>query len=524
VTGPGARRSDAPPTELQRRGEKETRAAELAARFDRIAPERDRWRARNRYYYDTIEALARKQIPKGAAVLEIGCSTGDLLASLEPDRVRSLGVDVSPATVAEARKKHPGLRFEAAAAETLSFPEGTRFDWIVLSDVVGHLHDVYAALRNVHAACSPGTRLFVTYYNFLWEGVLSMAENAGLKMPQQHQNWLSRTDIENLLALADFSLEGEGVALLVPKRIPIVSAALNAIAPHVPGARHLCLVEWFVASAKPRAKADESLSVTVVIPCRNERGNIEAGARGVPDMGCHTEVIFVDGSSTDGTIEEIERMTRELQGVRDIKLIHQTPRASGEDPARMLKLGKGDAVRKGFRAASGDVVMILDADLTVPPEDLPKFFEPLAEGKADFVNGSRLTYSREEQSMRFVNLMGNKGFGLVFSWLLEQPVKDTLCGTKALRKKDYEKIEANRAYFGEFDPFGDFDLLFGAAKLGLRIVDMPVRYRARVSGVTKVRVMTHGWLLVGMSWVGFRKLKLKKWLGGGGARGSNTRG
>ncbi len=179
----------------------------------------------------------------------------------------------------------------------------------------------------------------------------------------------------------------------------------------------------------------------------------------------------------------------------------------------MLPLGKGDAVRKGFAAATGDVVMILDADLTVAPEDLPRFVEVLEEGRARFVNGSRLVYPMEEESMRFLNLCGNKAFSLAFTWLLGQPVKDTLCGTKVLYREDYERIAANRAYFGDFDPFGDFDLLFGAARLKLPIVDMPVRYARRTAGVSKVRLVSHGLLLVRMSWIAFLKFKWNRWLG-----------
>jgi glycosyltransferase involved in cell wall biosynthesis len=237
-------------------------------------------------------------------------------------------------------------------------------------------------------------------------------------------------------------------------------------------------------------------------------------------MGSHTEIVFVDGASSDGTCERIEEMRRRFAGLKDIRLIHQVPgprvvparSAAPDAPVAMLKLGKGDAVRKGFDAARGDVLMILDADLTVPPEDLPRFFDAIASGKAEFVNGSRLLYPMEERAMKFVNYLGNKLFGSLFTWMLGQRVRDTLCGTKALRREAYERIADGRAYFGEFDPFGDFDLLFGAARLGLRIVDMPVRYRRRRNGVTKVRIVRHGLLLIAMSLVAFRKFKLSTWM------------
>ncbi|MEP6993716.1 MAG: bifunctional class I SAM-dependent methyltransferase/glycosyltransferase family 2 protein [Acidobacteriota bacterium] len=489
----------------------------LAARFDALAADRDRWKARNAYYHRSIEALCRRFIPPGSRVLELGSGTGDLLAALSPDPRESLGIDISPRTVEHARAKYPALRFAVGDAQELDLPAGAAYDFIVASDLVGHLDDVYATFRGLRAACHGRTRLVVTYYNFLWEGVLQLAERAGGKMPQGHQNWLGMQDLENLLFLGNFRVAARGWELLLPKRVPLVSELVNAVAPRVPGLRHLCLVQYAVADIAPGSPHEvEAPSVSVIVPCRNEEGNVDEAVARIPDMGRHTEIVFVDGQSTDGTVARIEMAMSRLRGIRDIRLIHQVPpeaNASREDPDRMLQLGKGDAVRKGFAAASGDVVMILDADLTVAPEDLPRFVEVLSEGKARFVNGSRLVYPMEDESMRFLNLCGNKAFSLAFTWLLGQPLKDTLCGTKVLFRSDYERIAADRAYFGDFDPFGDFDLLFGAARQRLPMVDMPVRYSRRTAGVSKVRLVSHGWLLVRMSWIAFLKFKWNRWLG-----------
>ena len=248
-----------------------------------------------------------------------------------------------------------------------------------------------------------------------------------------------------------------------------------------------------VARALP-APVEKSASVTVVIPCRNERGNIADAITRMPIFGSHLEIIFVEGNSKDDTVDEIKRVIA-LHPDKDIKLMIQTGK------------GKGDAVRAGFAVATGDILMILDADLTMPPEDLPKFYDVLASGRAEFANGVRLVYPMERRAMQFLNLCANKAFGLIFSWLLGQPVKDTLCGTKVLRRADYERIAANRSYFGEFDPFGDFDLLFGAAKQSLRIADVPIRYRERTYGTTNIQRWRHGWLLLRMVAFAARKLK-----------------
>jgi len=511
----------APPFSPNARRRRETEGKRaLAAHFDALAPARGRWKEKNAYYHRSLERLCRRFVSPGARVLELGCGDGDLLASLAPDPAGSLGVDLSPGMVDRARAKHPDLRFVVQDAEALDLPHERPFDAVVASDLVGHLDDVYATFRNLRGVCHEGTRLVVTYYNFVWEGVLQAGERLGMKMPQRHQNWLGMADLENLLNLGGFRVVERGWDLLLPLDVPLVSNLVNRIAPKTPGLRHLCLVHYAVAELNPRNPATrraERPTVTVLVPCRNEAGNIDAAVERIPEMGKGTEILFVDGNSTDGTVPHIEAAIARNRGRRSIRLLHQTPRGDGgaraEDPARMLSLGKGDAVRKGFAAATGDVLMILDADLTVPPEDLPRFLEALEEGKARFVNGSRLVYPMEDESMRFVNLCGNKAFSLIFTWLLGQSIKDTLCGTKVLFKSDYERIAANRSYFGNFDPFGDFDLLFGAARLGLPIVDMPIRYARRTAGVSKVRVLSHGWLLVRMAGIAFVKFKWNRWLG-----------
>lgn len=489
--------------------------ARIASHFDKYAPQRDAWQARNRGYYETIEKLCRARIPEGRRVLELGCGTGDLLASLRP--AFGVGIDLSGRMIARARQKHAALRFVRGDVEAL--PLGTTFDHVVMSDVVGHLGDIQGTLWGLRRVTQPATTLVLTYYNFVWQPILNAGESLGLKMPQHQQNWLGMADIRNLLFLCDWEIVEEDVALLCPKRIPFVAPLLNALA-RTPLLSWAALVQLFVARPRPETPVRRDLRVSVVIPTRNEAGNVAAAVARTPAMGCHTEIIFVDGRSTDGTVAAIEAQIAAHRGSKDISLIHQVPlaeqesRPAGAPADLMLPQGKGDAVRKGFAAAKGDVLMILDADLTVPPEDLPRFYAVIAQGKGRFVNGTRLVYPLEDEAMKLLNLLGNKGFSWIFTWLLSQRIKDTLCGTKVVGKSDYDEIARNRSYFGDFDPFGDFDLLFGAARLGLHIVEVPVRYQKRRYGETKVRVFKHGILLLRMSLVGLRKLKLAR-----GARG-----
>jgi glycosyltransferase involved in cell wall biosynthesis len=314
-------------------------------------------------------------------------------------------------------------------------------------------------------------------------------------MPQPEQNWLSQPDIENLLALADYECIRREYKLLLPKRIPLLSTVCNKVLANLPVFWKMSLVQLLIAREVGVPRPEAEFTCTVVVPCRNERGNIENVVRRIPSLGRHTEIIFVEGNSSDGTEEEIRRIIAAYPE-KDIRLL---PQGKGH--------GKGDAVRKGFAAAAGDILMILDADLTVPPEDLPKFFHAIISGKGEFINGSRLVYPMEDQAMRFLNALGNKFFSRAFTYLLEQRFKDTLCGTKVLFRKDYERIAAGRHYFGEFDPFGDFDLIFGAAKLDLKIVEIPVRYRQRTYGTTQISRFSHGWLLLKMCIFAMRKIK-----------------
>ncbi|MDX1592974.1 MAG: glycosyltransferase [Gammaproteobacteria bacterium] len=484
---------------------------EKIAHYDRLARSRGYWREKNAYYYDWLDRFIATLVPPGGNVIELGCGTGDLLASLRP--ARGLGIDFSPEMVAVASENHgrnENLEFRADDIESLDVDE--TFDFVVMSDTIGELTDTWQAIRNLHAVTNADSRVVITYFNPLWEPVLRLGEAMEWKMPQDYQNWLNLGDIRNLLALNGFEPIRYGYQLLLPKRVPVVSDLVNRYLARLPLIERLSLVTYVVARpAEAPARPAHEPSVSVVIPCRNEKGNIRDAVERVPAMGSHTEIVFVDGNSNDGTVEEIEKTIEAFRGEKDLKLIHQVPEGSedGAGHGKMLQLGKGDAVRKGFAAAEGEILMILDADLTVPPEDLPKFYLALVEGRGEFINGTRLVYPMEKDAMRFLNKIANKLFGILFSWLLEQPVKDTLCGTKVLTRDDYRRISEGRSYFGDFDPFGDFDLLFGAARLNLKIVEVPIRYRERVYGDIKIERFRHGLLLLRMCWIAMKKLKFR---------------
>ncbi len=462
--------------------------------FQRLAPLRKKKRASNSYYWNDISTYCDYFAHEDYSVLEIGCGTGELLASIQGKN--KVGIDFSPAMIDIAKQQYPTLDLRVMNAEDLQLDQ--KFDVIILSNLIGFLDDVQAVFQQLNKVSHPQTKIIVTYYNYVWEPFLSLGEKIGLKTPSPKQNWLSLADISNLLYVSGFEVYRNSKRMLLPYNIPLIAPLFNTIFAKLPIFRFFCLNHF--TFAKPLAASNEAewkqkYSTTVVIPARNESGNIENAILRMPQLGKHTEIIFVEGNSTDDTWAKIQEIQAKYKDTHDIKIMQQ--------PGK----GKADAVRKGYSQATGDILMILDADLTVPPEDLPKFYDALASGKGGFINGTRLVYQMEKEAMRFLNLLGNKFFSMAFTWLLDQRFKDTLCGTKVMFRTDYEKLVKNRKFFGDFDPFGDFDLIFGAHKLNLKIVEIPIRYRERTYGSTNISRFKHGLILLRMCLFAARKIK-----------------
>lgn len=442
-------------------------------------------------YHRRLAEVFRHLVLPGQRVIEIGCGCGDLLAAVKP--AFGVGVDFSREMIRLAAGRHPDLFFVQADGHDLGI-RGT-FDIIILSDLVNDLWDVQEVFGRLGEISHAHTKVIINCYSRLWELPLALTERLGLARPTLHQNWLTVQDITHLLRLTDFSVIRHWSEILFPLGVPGLEAILNRFFVKLWPFRFLALTNLIVAKpVKTDHDNGSDVTVSVVVPTRNEAGNIREIFERVPQMGRWVELVFVEGGSTDDTYATIEKMMQ----------------ASPERRCRLLKQkgqGKGDAVRLGFAEAGGDVLMILDADLTVPPEDLPRFFDALTSGKGEFINGVRLIYPMEDRAMRFFNLVGNKLFSLCFSWLLGQALKDTLCGTKVLWARHYQLIAANRAYFGSLDPFGDFDLILGAARLNLDILDLPVRYRERRYGSTNIQRWRHGWLLLKMAAVAALRIK-----------------
>jgi 2-polyprenyl-3-methyl-5-hydroxy-6-metoxy-1,4-benzoquinol methylase len=463
----------------------------------KIAARRENWINRNKYYYELLNRLFRFLVEPEKKVLSIRCGPGNLLAVLRPSNGK--GVEICHEIVDIAKQRNPSFEFAVAFPDKQEFEQAFRadekFDYILFNDI-GDTVDVLQALRNLRPLCHRHTRVLITTYNHLWEPFVTFAEWVGMKVPRAEQNWLSTTDIRNLLKLAGFeALEIHRIVLL-PKYLPLLSGFLNRFCARLPFLNKLCMTQVVVARMLLPPVLPEELAVSVIIPCKNEKGNVEDAVRRVPRLAGRTELVFCDDQSTDGTGEEVLRM-QSLYPEKNIRL--------EEGPG----VCKSRNVWTGFDAATGDILMILDADLTTIPEELPYFIDVIVSGQAEFVNGSRLVYPVPKGAMTGANMLGNKFFSMAFTYLLGQRVKDTLCGTKVLWRSDWERIKPMLGSWGTEDRWGDYELLFGAAKLNLKILDLPVHYQERIYGSTKMtKVFRHGLVMLKMCWHGFLKLKL----------------
>ncbi len=445
-----------------------------------------------------------------------------LAVSIRPQDT-AVFIDPSPALLRECPAGERSFVLRTRDTSPFPLPQGWTFleswdavrtarpDYIVLAGNLHYMDDVQAFLDQVRDVCSPETRVIAMQYSAVWKPLLLLASRIGWRDPMSNANWISPEDLNNFSRLSNFEVVTCKPRVLLPVFVPFVSWLANRWLSQLPFFRLFDLVNMHTlrplpenqerpqgSSKKVPALESRPPSVSVIIPARNESGNIEAAFSRTPAMGPADEWIFVEGHSTDNTWAEIQRCADlykdRLKG-RTIKILQQ--------PGK----GKKDAVYAGFAAAKNEVLMILDADLTMPPEDLPKFYRALVDGKGEFIHGCRLVYPMDDRAMRFLNMCANKFFAVAFSYVLGQPLKDTLCGTKVFLKSTYDRLAAHRDFFGDFDPFGDFDLIFGATRLGLRILEIPVRYRARTYGETNIHRFRDGLTLLKMLWFAARKLR-----------------
>ncbi|MDG2306752.1 MAG: bifunctional class I SAM-dependent methyltransferase/glycosyltransferase family 2 protein [Candidatus Binatia bacterium] len=446
---------------------------------------------RHGYYYGILRDLLRDIVEPDRDVLCLRSDVGQYLDWVRPRR--GVGIEISPELTDIAKQQRPGFEFLTGDVENPEV-DGT-FDYILIVDAVNELFDVQGTLENLRPNCRPDTRIVIVFYNFLWQPLAELAERLGMKREQPKQSWLSFQHLAQLAQLAGYEPVRRYRKTLWPFPTPLVGTLLNGGIAKLPLFERLCLTQALVLRPTPEpAQRAEDVTVSVVIPCKDEFGNIEAAVRRTPQMGAHTELVFCDDRSTDGTADEVRRLQRENPD-RNIRLV--------EGPG----ICKAENVWAGFDAAEGDILMILDGDLAVPPEELPKFYQALVDGRGEFINGTRMVYPMRNQAMRLLNVFGNKLFSMLFGFVLGQDISDTLCGTKAVWRRDYERMRPLRGSWGTNDRWGDYELIFGAARLGLRHLDLPVHYMERTYGDTKMnKRLGNARVMLRMSLEAYRRL------------------
>jgi len=455
---------------------------DVANHFDRIAEKFESYKRKNAYYYSQIEKFYQSIIPAGSRVLDIGCATGGFLSSLKPSY--GVGIDLSQKMIEIARKKHPNLSFLVQDADTINLKE--KFDYIVISNLLDFLPDIWLTFTNLKKYCHDDTKIIITSLNPLWEPILKLGAFLHLRTPDIQRNFITNNDLINILDLLNYRITEKGYRLFMPEYIPLISAILNRILPRLPVINNFCALQYVVVDIISFFPQPSDLSCSIIIPCHNEEDNIESCVKRIPRIGKFTEIVVIDDGSTDITAKKVRKI---IETDKRVKLISYSPNK-----------GKGHAVRMGFDNSLGDVLIILDADMAVEPEVLDRFFSPIAEGKADFVNGTRMVYPMDKDAMRILNFFGNKVFGILLSLIMGQRNTDTLCGTKAFLRRDYRNMRMGKC------PWGDFDLLFEASRLKLKMVEMPILYKSRIAGKSKMKAFKHGLQLLKMCWRGLNEI------------------
>ena len=417
-----------------------------------------------RYYDQTIQFMPRNE------------DTGALLLAIDSPEKSSIN-DL---------EQFPDLKHEYA-----------RRTAILLNGVLNHHFDIQSLLSSLSTKLSRSSRLVVVMYNPYLAWIYRIANLFQIRTGPLPTTFITRTDLRNIARLSGYKLIRTRMSAYIPWKLAGIGDFLNKALSITP------ILRWFsfayIAVLQPiNSGPHKTPSLSIVIPARNEKGNIENALKQMPEFPCDLEIIYVEGHSNDETWSEIQRVQKEYTDKYKIKCFQQTG------------VGKVDAVRLGFSKAENDLLTILDADLTMPPELLGRFYDAYCRGHADFINGSRLVYPMEGGAMQFLNRIGNSFFARALSWVLDTPLGDSLCGTKLVSRRDYERFIAWRNDFGDFDPFGDYELLFPAAVLGLGIIDIPIRYRSRTYGSTNISRFRHGIILLKMTLVGLFRIKLPR--------------
>ena len=465
--------------------------------FDLISYKRDRWIAKSRYFHFEDLLMLKEIIPENSNVLEVGCGNGQLIGRLN---VKGVGIDLSEKLIKKAKDSFPHLKFyvgDINDSDKLIRNE-KKFDYIIIADTIGYFQDVQETLELLHSHCSEETRIIISYFSPLWQPILSLATFLKLKMPDLKPPLFGLSDLKNFLEISNFQTIKVEKKIISPYYFLGLGRFLNRFVANFPLINDLCLRQYLISRSLKVVKKSNFNSASIIVPCKNEFGNIKNCLERIPKFCENIEVIFVEGNSIDNSWEEIKKVIKD----KNLNKNRFKVKCFKQDGT-----GKKNAVFKGFDNAENEILMILDCDLTVPPEELKKFWVKIQSGEAEFVNGTRLIYPLNDNAMRFLNYLANKSFSYLFSWILGQRYTDTLCGTKIISKKNYHRAKNFTKDLDKLDPFGDFFLIFSSLRLNLKMLEIPIRYEARSYGETQISRFRDGYKLIKMFFITFLKFK-----------------
>lgn len=366
----------------------------------------------------------------------------------------------------------------------------TKYDCIVLSDMFEVNDDILGLLKLLKKNLNNDGTILLTSITPIWDGVLSILEMLNLKNKSKKRSYIHLNKLSAVLDTINFQITGKRTRQYFPFKLFYFGNIINNFLEIILYFFNFGIRSYFTIKEIEDTAEKDVLSKTIIVPAKNEEGNLNELINRIPYLGNNVEVIISCGISNDNTLG----MAKSLKSDNFIiKVIEQTSK------------GKANAVWEACEQSSNDLIAILDADLSVDPEELSSFFELIETKKCDFVNGTRLIYSMEKGSMRFINNFGNRLFQYVVSKIIRLPLTDSLCGTKVFKKNLYEKIKKWQSVVKIKDPFGDFDLLFAAAYSSQKIVEYPIHYRARKYGTTQIRRFKDGFKLIKYLSVSFYK-------------------
>ncbi len=367
--------------------------------------------------------------------------------------------------------------------ESIAF-KNKKYKTIILTDLFEVSTDILELLSMVNKLLGKDGIIVICSINQKWNRILNLFERLNLKDGNQKRLFINSTIVLNIAKVTGLEFVTQRNKQIFPFRMLGLGSLINNILEILFFPFSFGIRIYSILNQQEKFNEEKKYSKSIIIPAKNEEKNLKPLLNQIPELEEDHEIILAIGDSEDKTYEVAKEIKEARCWPFEVKVIKQTGK------------GKANAVWEAVEEASKEVIIILDADISVNPETIVQFNSVIDTGKASFVNGTRLIYGMESGAMRIVNNLGNRIFQYIVSIIIGQKITDSLCGTKVFFRKDFNKIKLWKELVQMKDPFGDFDMIFTAGYFGLKILEIPVRYQARVYGVTQIKRFRDGYKLI----------------------------